>query len=313
MLARPVESGLGKRQSHARVGIDSYAYHRFFGEVRSGETPTATHWSDGIGDVVDEADRLGVDAVSLETCFIGAPSKEVAQALTRARERLEIALSWGAPEGIRYGADAEALDDLLAWLRVAGDSGVTLMRIVLGGPRQRGMAPATLGRTAEVLDVAAAAAQLAVVRLAIENHGDITASELMAVIEEVGEGRVGVCFDTANALRVGDDVVAAAELLGPHVALVHLKDVEDPARALDPVAGPCSVAYGTGVVPLAQTLAALEHQGFDGLICIEVGQLAPGASERVLVRSGLSWLAANGSLESAAPSTTKARSGGGPE
>ena len=61
-------------------------------------------------------------------------------------------------------------------------------------------------------------------RLALENHGDLTADELERLVEQVGDLRV--CFDTANALRVGDDVAAAARRLAPAVEIVHLKDCE---------------------------------------------------------------------------------------
>ena len=61
-----------------------------------------------------------------------------------------------------------------------------------------------------------------------------------------------ICLDTANALRVGDDPVEAAALLAPLTRMVHLKDVEPLDRVVDPVAGPCSVPYGEGVVPIAR-------------------------------------------------------------
>lgn len=274
-----------------RVGIDSYAYHRFFGEVRLGESPTDTRWTDGVADVVDAVTAAGVSSVSLETCFIGAPDDRAVSSLRRAAQRVEVVLSWGAPEGLGYGSDPQALDDLLAWLEVARASEVTLMRIVLGGPRQRGLIRSAFAPVVEALETAVDAAAQRGILLAIENHGDITAAELARVVERIGTERIGVCFDTANALRVGDDVLTAAALLAPRVAVVHLKDIEHPDSAGDVVAGPCSVAYGTGVVPLEGTLSTLADGGFDGLVCVELGQLAPEASEGALIESGLAWLA----------------------
>jgi sugar phosphate isomerase/epimerase len=163
---------------------------------------------------------------------------------------------------------------------------------VLGGPRQRGMAATHAETAVDALASAAAHARGRGVRLAIENHGDITAAELFTLIQRVNDEHLGVCFDTANALRVGDDVEQAAKLLAADVLVVHLKDIEDPANESSTIAGPCSVPYGRGVVPLEPTLTALQDGGFDGLVCIEVGQLAPAEDERVLVRSGLDWLAA---------------------
>jgi sugar phosphate isomerase/epimerase len=274
-----------------RVGLDSYSYHRFFGLLRPGERPSSTAWRDGVGEVVDEAERLGVGAVSLQTCFIGPPDERAARALALAASRLEVALSWGAPDGIVYGSSDAALDELLAWLSLAEAAGVSLVRIVLGGPAQRGLAASSSERVLAALRRIASCAGALGIRVAVENHGDISAADLLDLIERAHEPGIGVCLDTGNALRVGDDLLAAARLLAPHVLLVHLKDIEEPAREADPIAGPCSVRYGSGVVPLAETLAVLAAAGFDGLVSLELGQIGPGDEERELVASGLSWFA----------------------
>ena len=51
-----------------RVGIDTYSYHRFFGEIREGEEDPGTRWT--TWDFLDRAVELGVDGVSLETCYL---------------------------------------------------------------------------------------------------------------------------------------------------------------------------------------------------------------------------------------------------
>jgi sugar phosphate isomerase/epimerase len=126
--------------------------------------------------------------------------------------------------------------------------------------------------------------------LAVENHGDLTAAQLNALLDEVGEEAVGVCFDTANALRVGDDVLEAVQLLAPRVRMLHVKDVEPVSAETDAVAGPRSVPYGSGVVPLDEVLDVVAAAGFDGLACVEVAQLAPGDDERALVAHSVAWL-----------------------
>ena len=63
--------------------------------------------------------------------------------------------------------------------------------------------------------------------LALENHGDLTGEELERLLEQVADDRLRVCFDTANALRVGDDVAEAARRLSPAIAVIHVKDCAD--------------------------------------------------------------------------------------
>jgi hypothetical protein len=68
--------------------------------------------------------------------------------------------------------------------------------------------------------------------------------------------------------------------------MVHLKDCEAPNGG-DPVAGPRSVPFGEGVVPLREVLGVLPA---DALVCVEIAQLGPGDDERRLVRQGVDWL-----------------------
>jgi sugar phosphate isomerase/epimerase len=250
-----------------RVGIDSYSYHRLLGEVRAGEEAPPARWA--ADDVLRHARSLGVDAVSLETCFLEPP-------LALDAGPLEIVIAWGHPHGLAYGGDPEALRELLEWLDRAAALGCGLVRCVAGSPAFRGRP--FLG-SVEPLRAAVERARSLGLELALENHGDLRAAEVLELVRRV-EG-LRVCFDTANALRAGDDPVAAARTLAPHVRMVHLKDVEPLEHVTDPVAGPCSVAYGEGVVDVDGVLAVLGTP--DVLVCVELGQLAPGADELELV------------------------------
>lgn len=60
--------------------------------------------------------------------------------------------------------------------------------------------------------------------LAPENHQDATSDDLLRVCEEVGGAHIGVTLDAVNPLAVGEEPLAFARKLGPHIADVHLKD-----------------------------------------------------------------------------------------
>jgi len=278
-----------------RIGIDSYSYHRLLGELRAGEVPAAERFAAGDLDPIREARALGVDGVSLETCFLKPPDRLDTAALAGAAGPLEVVFAWGAPNGLAFGHDEAALPALHAWLTLAASLGHRVMRIVVGGPSLRGREPVAdqLERVAPPLSEAARLAETAGVTLALENHGDLTAGELDSLLGRVGSPALGVCFDAANALRVGDDPVAAVHLLLPAIHMVHLRD-SGPPEGVDPVAGPPSVPYGTGVVPIDGVLRALAAGGFDGLVCAEVAQVAPGVDERVLVAEYVGWLREHG-------------------
>jgi 3-oxoisoapionate decarboxylase len=276
-----------------RIGIDSYSYHRLLGEVRPGEGEPDHSFRRGMLDVIEHGRALGVDGLSLETCFLGPAAALDIGALRDAAGRLELALAWGHPHGLEFGANEDALRDLLTWLEVAPELHCAVVRCVAASPRFRGAAAAEqIDRTVRPLAVAAARARELGVTLALENHGDLRAAEILELVERVGDDALAVCLDTANALRVGDDPVEAAGILAPLTRMTHLKDVEPIDRAIDPVAGPCSVAYGEGVVPLREVLVALHKAGFDGLASVEIGQLAPDADELELVERCVGWLRA---------------------
>src|SRR4029450_7794315 len=109
--------------------------------------------------------------------------------------------------------------------------------------------------------------------------------------------------DTANAPRVGDDTLAACHLLAARVRMVHFKEVEAIQTAADPVAGPRSVPYGEGIIPLDAVLSTLAAAGFDGLVCVEIAQLGPGVDERALAATCVRWLRARNGVHEAAVAT----------
>ena len=264
-----------------RVGVDSYAYHRLLGETRPAETPPSHRFARGSLDVVAEARMLELDFTLLQTSLLGAPSDFAADAYLTEADGLALGLSWGAPDGFAFGDRREALGDLLAWLAHAAALPLRCVRIVAGGPAHRGRDAAPV---VPLLREACAAARDLGLTLALENHGDLTAAQVIHLLEEVDDPHLRVCFDTANALRVGDDVAAAARELAPFVELVHLKDClgfwDDAAT------GPISVAPGQGVIPLGSVLAACPQ----ALVCIELGQLPAKADERSLVGTYVEYL-----------------------
>jgi Xylose isomerase-like TIM barrel len=263
-----------------RIGVDSYSYHRLLGEVRRGETPALHVFPRGSLDVVAEARRLDLDFALLQTSFLGVPAEFSPAVFVAEAGSVALGLSWGAPEGLEFGERADALESLLDWLDPAAQLGLPVMRIVAGGPAHRGEPTAAL---ANLLQEACAAARDHGLSLALENHGDLTATQIELLLEQVGED-LRVCFDTANALRVGDDVAAVARRLAPAIEILHLKDCLGSWD--DPVAGPISVPLGEGVIPVDDVLAACPT----ALACIELGQLSANAAERALVGTYVEYL-----------------------
>ena len=96
-----------------KVGIDSYCFHRYFGEVYPDvQTDPGVRWT--AFDFVSFARSLKVDGVSLESCFLPTLDRSFLGELRSALDEagLERAFAWGHPDGFEGGRKPEMLDDL---------------------------------------------------------------------------------------------------------------------------------------------------------------------------------------------------------
>lgn len=268
-----------------QLAIDSYRYHRFFGEVYPGlETDPGRRMT--MDEFLQRAQALGVAGVSLESCFF--PHLDEA-ALARLRAQLDAAglarvWAWGHPHGLRSGEDPAAAEDLLRHIAIAQRLGAKVMRICCGGRRTR---PASWDQhRAKLLpllcEVVGVAEQHGVV-LAIENHIDLLADELVELVETVDSPWLGVCLDTANNLRKLEDPVQAARKLAPYARATHIKDIA--ANTATKHGNPRDFAFwpsvplGQGVIDLAAILGLLRAAGYQGLLALEIDYLHPAYME----------------------------------
>lgn len=93
------------------------------------------------------------------------------------------------------------------------------------------------------------------VLLAIETHADLTADELLAILDRLAPESFGVILDIGNLVMRLDDPVRAAERLAPRVVGTHVKDcvLARTPRGLCWQARP----VGSGILPLPDILAPL--------------------------------------------------------
>jgi 3-oxoisoapionate decarboxylase len=282
-----------------RVGIDSYSYHRRYGEVRPGETPT-THalWPLMPAPVLEHARSLGVDDLYLETCYL--PEPETLDAVALDAGQVRVGFSWGHPwpagafHGLDGGRTPAAEAHLARWATAAARLGHPVMRITLGSPASRGTEPAQVlvDRLIEPTRRAAETAQTLGLRLAIENHGDLRAQDILEVIERTGAPNLGVTLDNVNLIRVGDDMIEGTRALASRTLLVQLKD-HAPFTDM-PVGGPVSVGLGEGVADLAGVMGELARAGYDGAVCVELASLGPGSVDELsMIERSVTWLRDN--------------------
>jgi 3-oxoisoapionate decarboxylase len=282
-----------------KVGIDSYSFHRYFGEIYEGlQTDPGKHWRME-DEFLDFAIQQGVDEVAVESCFFDAMDDGLVNEIRARLGEAGIApvLGWGHPDGLYGGTDPEALRQLLAHIPQARKLGCSVMGIraasmkYADAPRE-GLMEASVA----MLKVAAKAAAAEGIILGLENHIDFTSSEIAQMVEAVGSESLKVNFDTGNTMRKFEDPVEAAKRLAPYAVSTHTKDIITLPKGGNPsehfTYWPSAPA-GQGLIDMVGVVRALDEGGFKGALTVELDLIAPqfvGKSEEELVAESVGYL-----------------------
>ena len=276
-----------------KVAIDSYCYHRFFGEVYPNQQKPPR--SMGYADFLKRAVQLKVDGVSLETCFFESTEESYLKGLKEIADRggLEIVVAWGHPMGFEGGKKPEAAEDLRRHFRTCHLLGATVMRVVGSSLDYRNDPHGPqIEKLTKIFRECAKMAGDEGIRLADENHFDFTVDEYAGLFEAVGSPHFGMCFDTGNCLRAGDDPVASAKRLAKHVFATHTKDITA-QYGWDPKDWMffSTVAVGDGIINFPALVEELEKGGYNGLYAVELDYLDPRyKDEDTAVKASISYL-----------------------
>jgi sugar phosphate isomerase/epimerase len=258
-----------------KIGIDSYCYHRYFGEVYP--VQTAADFTMTIDDFLDRAVELGADGVSLESCFLPRRDSAYLSELGGRLDELglERVYAWGHPNGLLGGKSPEAYDDMLASVAQARAVKADVMRVVGNNGRYRlDEHEKQIDRLSALFSRAVTEAEAQGVRLAIENHQDFTLEELATLFENVDSPYLGLTFDSGNCLRLLDDPIKGLKRVADRVLATHIKDIRlQKGMSADRWQFFACVPAGEGVVDLRGIIDILGRAGYSGMLTIEVDYL----------------------------------------
>ncbi len=187
--------------------------------------------------------------------------------------------AWGHPQGLEDGTNREAFADMIGQMKYAALIGASVMRITPGpGPADFRYAPRgpRLDILVGWLKEAVRAAERHNIKLALENHGDYTADEMLWLVEAVESPYLGVTFDTGNFLRLLDDPVIAAQKLAKYTFATHIKDLKG-RKGVSPAEWFffSSTPLGEGLVDVAAIARLLNAAGYSGMLAVEIDHLHP--------------------------------------
>lgn len=272
-----------------KLGLDSYSFHRFFGETTAWERASEISWT--LQDFLEFCTAESVPVASLQTSYLPSDDQvivEVGRWLEAASDR-EVVFTWGHPHGYDGGKKPEAQQSVLHFLELAAKVGATQMRIVLGN--HKNFADPISQRSAvlrPLITEAAERARALGLRLSIENHADFPVMRLVELIDSIGIPELGLCLDTGNARRVGDDQLEILKSIDlTKVFMIQLKETLCLPGHEAPTGWWPTVHYGTGDTHADQCLAILRERNFHDPVVIELSNLNTGLEEIPVARQAL--------------------------
>lgn len=237
--------------STVRLGLCTFSCHLHWQAVRNKQTAAAFEDAPSF---YDYARRLGADGV--QTSVRGLDDETIKSM------RGKIEVQGGYYEGdIRMPRTQADLEDFEREVRLTRAAGATLARGVLMGGRRYEV----FQSLQEFRDFQVQAKQRLIMvepilrkhqlKLAVENHKDLTLEEQVALLKEISSEWIGVLVDTGNNIALLDEPYAVIESLAPWALSVHLKDM-----AVQPYADGfllSEVPCGTGFLDLPRMIARL--------------------------------------------------------
>ncbi len=214
--AAPLLDALGKR---IPLGMDNFA-------VRA--------WGWKGRELVDYAAGLRLNTLFItDLAGMGALTLTAASELKKYADDKNIALllgSWSiCPTSKSFKKDWGTAEEHLALgLKLSRAAGSPVFRVVLGSRDDRKTPGGIEARILDTVRVLKACRHMALdlgVKVSVENHaGDMTADELVWLVESAGREYVGVNMDSGNSAWTLEDPLESLEKLGPYTLTTSLRD-----------------------------------------------------------------------------------------
>lgn len=283
--------------SGVRFGIDSFSFHRFFGENSKWEVPADRKWS--TKDFIDFAREHHLDLITLQTAYLDLSDEQTLAEIKRWKSEKEnyLAFTWGHPNGFDGGKNLDAFKSATQWLERSAEFELEQMRIVFGNHFNFDEAPSIrMERLGAHLELLVQRARQLGVRLSVENHADFNVPVLLEMINGIDDQFLGLCLDLGNSFRVGDNVDQLMESIDTsRIFMIQAKEIDQMPDNVpgSPIGWWPTVNFGTGKIEIAKRVNRLIQRGFTGPIAIELSNLGAGLNEIGVAEQAISHLREN--------------------
>jgi len=255
-----------------KLGLDSYSNHLAFG-AHPDFTPRRRLTLFGF---IERVAALGLDGFQIDPMHLAARDRSYLAEVRAAAAGTNLFLEYGT-----IGTDPVRLERELA---VADRLGSPVLRTFAGFDRwhRRTNVSAEIRRAVTELKRVRRMAEERGIRIAVENHGDLTTDELLQVVRAVDSPWVGICLDVGNAILTMEDPIEATAKMAPHAVTTHFKDYAMvPTNYGGKLTG---VALGDGVIDLPAAVKLLRTKTNLDRIILEIPVEAAGGERTALAR-----------------------------
>jgi len=189
-----------------KIGTTSFGFR--YAYLDPAKAPT-------LSEMIRQAQAVGIER--LQIC-------ENTRPLEVSRQEWQEAQHCAADLGVELQLGCKTLSPAAAerYIQLAQELSFQQLRIVMEDPDHR--EHATRETVVRLLEATVPKIQSAGMRLAIENHFDISSTLLVEVASPYPANFVGFCVDTANSLRSFEPTSEVLRLLGERAYCYHLKD-----------------------------------------------------------------------------------------
>jgi len=182
-------------------------------------------------ELFDQSDRWGLDGLHLDDGVLENLEESYLKEVGAAAEEKGLYLEYNFSMDLG-GRGIGIQHDLAEAIATAQTLGADIVKVSMDLIRPRPVAASRFHPDvmAQIKSVAARikhmapAAEAAGVKIAVENHCDTFSEEILWLLDQVDNPRVGACIDTVNALMVMEDPMEAIENLAPRAFTNHFRD-----------------------------------------------------------------------------------------
>lgn len=180
--------------------------------------------------LIDNAVEWGLDGLHITGCDLDTKDEVRLEEVRKAMEARNLYVEYNFSLSSEF--DHRINDTIEEGLKIASALGADLAKVSLDVLRPRPLYgssfhPNVMKQLVAIYEEISAALPLIEkldVKLAIENHTDTYADEVIWLIKQINHPMVGACVDTVNSMCVLEDPLSAVEKLAPYAFSNHLCD-----------------------------------------------------------------------------------------